>query len=233
MLRIDSLVAGYGRLEVLHGVSLGFDKHRVVAVLGANGAGKSTLCRAVAGLVQCRSGSIHFDGQAICRLSTSARVKLGIVQVPEGRQVFPRMTVRENLRLGAFVHGEPGPAEFESVFELFPILRDRRAQMAGLLSGGEQQMLAIARAMLSRPRLLVMDEPSQGLAPKAVEQVGEVIQQIVARGVAVLLVEQNLVLAEMTAEYAHVIETGAIAAKGPMHEIISGQAIEQSYLGHG
>ncbi len=233
MLRIDSLVAGYGRLEVLHGVSLGFDSHKIVAILGANGAGKSTLCRAVAGLVQCRSGSIHFDGQAICRLSTSARVKLGIVQVPEGRQVFPRMTVRENLRLGAFVHGEPGPAEFESVFELFTILRDREAQLAGLLSGGEQQMLAIARAMLSRPRLLVMDEPSQGLAPKAVEQVGEVIQQIVARGVTVLLVEQNLVLAEMTAEYAYVIETGAIAAEGSVNEIISGQAIEQSYLGHG
>jgi len=166
MLSIEGLVTGYDRLEVLHGVDLAVDAKQAVAVVGANGAGKSTLCRALSGLIKVRGGSIRFDGQDITHASTSARVRAGVIQVPEGRQVFPQMTVLENLVLGAFVHGAPRDADLEPIFALFPILRERRDQPAGMLSGGEQQLLALARAMMSRPRLLILDEPSQGLSPR-------------------------------------------------------------------
>lgn len=231
MLRIDGLTAGYGRLEVLHDVSLAVPLGTPTVVMGANAAGKTTLCRTITGLIPARGGVIGFDGQDITRLGCAERVRRGIALVPEGRQVFGEMTVRENLRLGAYVHGEPRAADYEAVFGLFPILKERESQRAGLMSGGEQQMLALARALMSRPRLLLLDEPSQGLAPKAVEQVGHAVSAIARTGVAILLVEQNLALAEMVARHAVVLENGRCVAEGPADEIMSSSAIQDSYLG--
>ena len=232
MLRIDRLSAGYDRLEVLHELSFEVATRQAVAVLGANGAGKTTLCRTISGLVAVRSGSVHFGGADISQATPDARVRSGIVQVPEGRQVFPEMTVIENLRLGAYVHGEPSAEELERVYGLFPVLKDRRKQRAGLLSGGEQQMLALGRALMGRPRLLLLDEPSQGLSPKAIDLVAEAVREIAGTGVSVLLVEQNLALAAMVAQYAYVLETGACVAQGPITEILSGKTVQESYLGH-
>jgi branched-chain amino acid transport system ATP-binding protein len=232
MLIVEGLVAGYGRLEVLHGVTMTVPPAAAVAVVGANGAGKSTLCRAISGLVPARGGHIYFDGVDISRFTTVERVRRGIVQVPEGRRVFPRMTVLENLRLGAYVHGEPGADALGEVFALFPILQARLSQQAGLLSGGEQQMLAIGRAMMGRPALLVLDEPSQGLSPKAVGEVARALSDIRQRGIAILLVEQNLGLAEQVAEYAYMLETGRCAAYGPATEMLDSAKVAASYLGH-
>ncbi len=231
MLTIKDISAGYGRLQVLRGVDLSVETQQVAVVLGANGAGKTTLCRAISGLIPARGGAIEFLGQDITKLAPAQRVKLGIAQVPEGRQVFPEMSVRDNLRLGGYVHGEPTAAEYEMVYTMFPILGEREWQNAGLLSGGQQQMLALARALMSRPKLLVLDEPSQGLAPKTVEQVGHAILDVAARGVSILLVEQNLMLTEMVAQYAFVIETGVSVGKGPIAEMLASGLVEQTYLG--
>jgi branched-chain amino acid transport system ATP-binding protein len=231
MLEIRDLRAGYGSLEVLRGVDLSVAADIPVAVLGANGAGKTTLCRVISGLIPLRAGRILFDRAEINGWSTVERVRKGIVQVPEGRQIFADMTVHENLRLGAFVHGEPKPSALDWVFDLFPILRDRRDQRAGLMSGGEQQMLAIGRAMMAAPRLLILDEPSQGLAPKAVQHVGDAVNAIARSGVAILIVEQNLTLARQIAQHAYVLETGAFVTDGPAREIMEGQAVAASYLG--
>jgi branched-chain amino acid transport system ATP-binding protein len=182
VLTIERLHAGYGRLEVLHGVDLAVKTDQIVVVLGANGAGKTTLCRAISGLIPARDGTIRFLGEDVTKHTPSQRVRLGIAHVPEGRQVFPEMSVRDNLRLGAYVHGEPSPSELAVAFEMFPILAERQKQDAGLLSGGQQQMLALARALMARPKLLVLDEPSQGLAPQTVEQVGRAVLQIAAGG---------------------------------------------------
>ena len=232
MLRIESLRAGYDRLEVLHGVTLEVSGGASVVVLGSNGAGKSTLCRTLSGLIPARGGSIHFDGQDVTALTPAQRVRRGIVQVPEGRQVFPEMSVMENLRLGAWVHGEPEASALGEVFSIFPRLGERAAQHAGLLSGGEQQMLALGRAMMARPRLLLLDEPTQGLSPVAVEQVANAIHAIRAHGVSILLVEQNMALAEAVSEYAYVLETGRCATHGPAAEILSADVLAASYLGH-
>lgn len=232
MLKIDDLTAGYGQLEALHGVSLNVEANQSVAVVGANGAGKSTLCRAISGLIKSRSGSIRFADQDITHSSTSERVKAGVIQVPEGRQVFAEMTVLENLTLGAFVHGRPKTEDMDAVFALFPILRERSAKQAGMLSGGEQQLLALGRAMMGRPRLMVLDEPSQGLSPKAVDLVGMAIAEITQQGVAVLLVEQNLALVETAAQYIYVLENGQCVNHGAAAQILSGSLIADSYLGH-
>lgn len=232
MLSIKNFVAGYDRLEVLHGLDLEVSAKQAVAVVGANGAGKSTLCRAISGLIKARSGRIVFDGHDITSASTSARVRAGVVQVPEGRQIFPEMSVLENLTLGAFVHGQPQAGDMDPVMALFPILRERANNAAGMLSGGEQQLLALARALMTRPRLLVLDEPSQGLSPKAVGLVAEAIAEIKRRGVAILLVEQNLALVEAVADYAYVLENGRCVSHGPASEILSGSLVADSYLGH-
>jgi branched-chain amino acid transport system ATP-binding protein len=232
MLRIENLRAGYDRLEVLHDLSLEVASGASVVVLGANGAGKSTLCRTISGIIPARGGSITFDGEPVTTLSPSQRVRRGIVQVPEGRQVFPEMTVRENLRLGAWVHGEPKSTALDEIYAIFPRLGERAGQNAGLLSGGEQQMLALGRAMMARPRVLVLDEPTQGLSPVAVEQVAEAVLAISARGVSILLVEQNMALAEAVSGYAYVLETGRCAAQGPAAEMLSADVIAASYLGH-
>lgn len=229
---IDGLIAGYGRLDVLHAVNLVVPAGAAVAVVGANGAGKSTLCRAISGLLPARAGRISFAGRDITRLTTMERVRRGIIQVPEGRQIFPRMTVLENLRLGGFVYGEPGADSFAPIFALFPILEARLSQAAGLLSGGEQQMLALGRAMMGRPKLLVLDEPTQGLSPKAVGEVARALRNIRRNGIAILLVEQNLALAEALTEQAHVLETGRFVARGPTPDVLEPARVAASYLGH-
>ncbi len=231
MLRIEGLKAGYDRMEVLHGLKFHVQRDVPTVVLGANGSGKTTLCRVITGLIAARGGTIRLDDQEITNFCPAERVRQGIALVPEGRQVFPDMTVRENLRLGAYVHGDPRPADYEMIFSLFPILQEREGQRAGLLSGGEQQMLALGRALMARPRLLLLDEPSQGLAPKAVEQVGHAVNRIAASGVAVLLVEQNLYLAEMIARHAVVLETGICVAEGPAADMMASSAVQDSYLG--
>lgn len=232
MLEISNLRTGYGRMAVLHGLDIRVEVDRPTVVMGANGVGKTTLCRAVTGLIPVWEGMIRFDGREITALDPAERVRAGIALVPEGRQVFPDMTVRDNLRLGAYVRGEPSRADLAAVEDLFPILAERRAQNAGLLSGGEQQMLALARALMSRPRLLILDEPSQGLAPKAVAQVAEAVKQITASGVAVLLVEQNLTLAEAIGEWAVILQNGKALSQGPAAELLGSGAVEASYLGH-
>ncbi|MDA8252349.1 MAG: ABC transporter ATP-binding protein [Rhodospirillales bacterium] len=232
MLRIEGLRAGYDRLEVLRDLDLVVPAGAAVVVLGANGAGKSTLCRAISGLIACRGGTITLEGKDVTALSAARRVRCGIVQVPEGRQVFPEMTVTENLRLGAWVHGEATAAALGEVFDLFPRLRERTGQNAGLLSGGEQQMLALGRAMMARPRLLVLDEPTQGLAPVMVEQVAAAIQAIRCGGVSILLVEQNLALAEAIGEHAYMLESGRCVASGPAASLLSAEVLAASYLGH-
>jgi branched-chain amino acid transport system ATP-binding protein len=232
VLEITDLHAGYGRMEVLHGINAAAVKGRPTVIMGANGVGKTTLCRCITGLIPVRNGTIRLDGEDITNLSPADRVKRGIALVPEGRQVFSEMTVRDNLRIGAFVHGEPSTAELDQVTQMFPILSERYGQMAGLLSGGEQQMLALARALMSRPRVLLLDEPSQGLAPKAVEQVGVAVNKIAQEGMTVLLVEQNLTLAEMTAKHAIVLESGTVTAEGSADHLFTSGAVEASYLGH-
>ncbi|SEQ23485.1 amino acid/amide ABC transporter ATP-binding protein 2, HAAT family [Faunimonas pinastri] len=232
MLEIEELSAGYDRLEVLRGVNITVADGGSVVVMGANGAGKSTLCRAISGLIECRRGAIRFDGADISRVGTSERVRRGIVQVPEGRQVFPQMTVKENLRLGGWIHGKAKEAALREIYDLFPRLEERQGQNAGLLSGGEQQLLALGRAMMGRPKLLLLDEPTQGLSPVAIEQVAEALISIGRRGVSILLVEQNLALAEAVGRYAYVLETGRCAAEGPAAELLSSDVVAASYLGH-
>lgn len=231
MLSAKGLVAGYRQLEVLHGVNLELAPGETLALLGANGAGKTTFCRVVSGQVGLKRGRLELDGVNITASSSAERVRLGVVQVPEGRQVFPEMTVAENLRLGAFVHGGPRADDIDKVFELFPILKARYGQWAGHLSGGEQQMLALGRAIMARPRYLLLDEPSQGVAPKVVEQMGEAIKQIASEGVAILLVEQNLFLAELICDHAYILENGSCAGRGEMAGLVSSSEIQQSYLG--
>ena len=231
MLKIDHLVAGYGLLEALHGISISLSAGQSIAVLGANGAGKTTLCRVLSGLIPAWSGTLLLDGNNLTGTTSVERVKNGIVLVPEGRQIFPQMSIDENLRLGAYIHGKPMLSELERAYSLFPILKVRLQQQAGLLSGGEQQMLALARALMSRPKYLLLDEPSQGLGPKIIEEMGEAISQISSQGVAILLVEQNLFLAELVCEKAFVLESGSVVASGPLKEILSTNLIKESYLG--
>lgn len=230
MLHIEGLSVGYGRLEVLHDLSLELKEGARAVVLGANGAGKTTLCRAISGLIPARSGSIRVLGRDIASLSSAERVRLGVVQAPEGRQIFPNMTVLENLRLGGYVHGSPDPRELEEIYALFPILRERRDSRGGLLSGGEQQLLAIARAMLSRPRILLLDEPSQGLAPIAVRLVADAVNEIASRGITVLLVEQNMTLAQAVGEEAFILSSGRFIERGPVRSVLSAEKLTAAYL---
>lgn len=233
MLTIKALDVGYGRLNVLHDLNLELAARGKVVVLGPNGAGKTTLCRAISGLIPVRAGSIMLDGQDILPLSSAQRVKIGIAQVPEGRQIFPRMTVLENLKLGGYVHGAPTAAEIDRAYALFPILHERRDHAGGLLSGGEQQLLALARAIMTRPKLLMLDEPSQGLAPLAVKRVGEAVKAIAETGVAILLVEQNLSLAQAVADEAYILSSGRFSDSGAVKDILSAERVSASYLaGH-
>ena len=235
MLRVDGLEVGYGPLTVVRDVSLHVDGGEIVAVIGGNGAGKTTLLKGVSGVLPPARGRVHFDGADITRAPPHAIVRRGVVQVPEGRQVFAELTVRDNMELGAFAWSRGGAArqaELERVFELFPILRERASQLAGTLSGGQQQMLAIGRALMARPKLLLLDEPSLGLAPMVVKTIFQVIVELKQRGLGILLVEQNARAALAMANRAYVLETGRVTAEGSGQVLLHDDQVRRSYLGY-
>jgi len=233
LLRVEGIEAGYGDLTAVRDVSLEVREGEAVALIGANGAGKTTTLRAVSGLLPLRRGRIEFQGQRVDGLGPAEIVARGIAHVPEGRQLFPTMTVRENLELGARSRAaRAGRAEMLGrVFELFPRLRERREQLAGTLSGGEQQMCAIGRGLMARPRLLMLDEPSLGLAPVLVKAIFEDLVRINARGITVLLVEQNVLRALHLAHRGYVLENGRMTLSGPRDELLASGHIKQAYLG--
>jgi len=233
MLEVDNLVAGYGGVPVLNGVALKLSAGEFVGLLGANNAGKTTLINALSGLVPAMSGRIRFEGQDITRLSPRQRVELGIVQVPEGRMVFPEMSVRENLLLGGInARARPHrPRQMERVLELFPRLQERLSQHAGTLSGGEQQMLAMGRGLMAEARLLMMDEPSLGLSPLFVQYIFEIIDKLHANGLTILLVEQNLMLTLRHAQRCYVLERGHVAVEGTADVVRDDPRTRSAYLG--
>ena len=234
MLKIKNLEAGYGRASVLRDVSVDVQAGGLTTVLGPNGAGKSTLLRCISGVVEVRQGSIEFEGERLDKLQAHEIVRLGVVHVPEGRQIFPELTVSEHLQLGAIAAGRPSsrPDVEAFIFNMFPRLKERVTQPAGTLSGGEQQMLAFGRALMAEPKLLLLDEPSMGLAPVLVEQMLEVVRQLIReRGLTVLLVEQNTRLAMNLANVVYVLENGAIAFSGTREEAKSSTIIQDLYLG--
>ncbi len=233
LLVLDAVSVGYGPVPVLREVSLRVGEGEMVCLLGANGAGKSTTVRTISGLLRPTSGAITFLGERLDGRPAHAVLKRGIAQCPEGRRIFPEMTVRENLEMGAYVRGRAGasPEEIERVFRHFPRLQERSGQLGGTLSGGEQQMLAIARALMSNPRLLLLDEPSLGLAPTMVETVFRVIDEIRQQGVTVLMVEQNAALALRMADRAYVMESGRIALEGPARDLVNDAEVRRAYLG--
>ncbi len=232
MLAVDDLTSGYGRIEVLHGVSIEVRAGMIVCLIGANGAGKTTLLRAISGVVPITRGSIRFEGQPIDRLPPHARVALGVVQVPEGRQLFAPLSVEDNLNLGAWPRRSADFSHDRSrIYDMFPILAERRRIIAGALSGGQQQMLAIGRALMAKPRLLLLDEPSLGLAPMLVDQILRTIQGLKHEGLTVLLIEQNACAALAIADRAYVIETGRITAHGTASEIERDEGVRAAYLG--
>jgi len=232
LLAVRELAAGYGPVEVLRGVDLEVGAGEIVALLGPNGAGKTTLNRVASGLLRPRAGEVSFDGQQVSRLAPQAIVEAGLVQVPEGRRVFPDLSVHENLLLGAYRRGRARrAANLERVYGLFPRLAERRRQAAGTLSGGEQQMLAIGRALMAEPRLLILDEPSLGLAPLVVEQVLTLLVELNRAGLAMLLVEQNVVQSLAIARRAYVLEQGRIVAEGPSASLLADERLRRAYLG--
>jgi branched-chain amino acid transport system ATP-binding protein len=233
LLEVNDLHVYYGKIHALKGVSLRLGKDQIVTLIGANGAGKSTTLKAISGILAASDGQITYDGEALRDVAAHHIVGRGIVQVPEGRRIFSRLTVAENLRIGAFLLSDKkwiADAE-ERVLEMFPRIRQRLRQIAGTLSGGEQQMLAIARGLMSNPRVLLLDEPSMGLAPILVQQIFDTIVDIRKSGIAVLLVEQNAFLALQIADYGYVIETGAITLEGTGEELLSNPQVKEAYLG--
>ena len=233
MLRARNLRICYGRVPAVHDVSLELEAGRIAAVVGANGAGKSTVLRAIAGLNRIDAGAIELDGKPIDALRADERVPLGISLVPEGRHLFPRLTVERNLELGAFTRRDRREVKesLERVVEIFPMLAERRSQVAGTLSGGEQQMVAIARGLMSRPRFLLLDEPSWGIAPMLVARIFETIATINKTGVGILLVEQNVKRALSIAHRATVIQTGRVVAEGTAAELLQSDLVRKAYLG--
>ena len=233
MLEIEGLDVAYDDLQALWDVALRIGSGEIVALIGPNGAGKSTLLRTIAGLVRPRRGEVRFQGQPITRTRSHDLVGRGIALVPEGRRLFARMSVLENLELGAFTPGARARRNetLAWVYQIFPILRERRHQFAGSLSGGEQQMLAVGRSLMARPRLLLLDEPSWGLAPRVVEQILQVITEVNRRGVTILMVEQNVPAALGLAGRAYILETGRIVAEGPAAELLGQDHVRRSYLG--
>ena len=233
MLKIEDLVVAYGGIEALKGISLEVAEGQIVTLVGANGAGKSTTLRTVVGLVKPVSGRVLFKGLNLLEEKTYNMAKQQITLVPEGRRIFPKLTVLENLRIGAFSRrDEKGiKADLEWVYSLFPILKERSWQLAGTLSGGEQQMLAVGRALMSRPRLLMMDEPSLGLAPLLVKEIFRIIKEINRQGVTILLIEQNANAALQIADQGYVLETGRIVLQGSGRELLANQQVKAAYLG--
>jgi branched-chain amino acid transport system ATP-binding protein len=233
MLELEDLRAGYGNIEALHGISLSVGEGEIVTLIGANGAGKTTTLMTISGCVRARSGAIRFRGRDISGLPPHEIVALGLVQSPEGRKIFPRLTVAENLEMGAFTRRDADgiAADQNRAFELFPILGERRRQPGGTLSGGEQQMLAIARALMARPKLLLLDEPSLGLAPLVVSRIFEVIRELNREGATILLVEQNAQMALKAAHRGYVLETGTIAMADAADKLLADPRVRSAYLG--
>jgi branched-chain amino acid transport system ATP-binding protein len=235
VLELDDVHTYYGAIHALKGVSLKVHEGEVVTLIGANGAGKSTTLRSINGINHPREGTIHFQGRDITRAPAHVVVKMGIAQSPEGRRLFPRMTVLENLEMGAFQRTDRAnfQEDLDRVFDLFPRLAERKTQKAGTMSGGEQQMCAMGRALMARPKLLLLDEPSMGLAPIFVERIFEIVREINAQGTPILLVEQNALMALDTASRGYVMETGVIALEGPAAELRNDEKVRQTYLGEG
>jgi len=232
MLRVENLSSRYGRIEVLHGVDLEVHSGEVVSVVGANGAGKTTLMKCLSGVHGVSDGKVHFRGEDISSLPAHRRTGLGLAQAPEGRQIFTNLSVEENLRLGAYLYNDERiERDMDEAFRLFPILKERRNLSAGGLSGGQQQMLAVARALMSRPSCLLLDEPSMGLAPKLVEQILDVVRNLRRLEVTVLMVEQNALAALAISDRGYVMETGRIVMSGPAEELIADKGIREAYLG--
>ncbi len=231
MLEIKDLHVSYGQARALKGISLSVGSGEIVTLIGNNGAGKTTLLNTVSGLIRPASGEIEFEEGKITRASSESIVRLGIVHVPEGRHIFPDLTVRENLRLGAFIRKGDVAADYDRAYSLFPILKERANQPGGTLSGGEQQMLALARALMAHPKLLLLDEPSLGLAPVIVERIYQTILEIHQQGTPVLLVEQNAYVALTAANRAYVIEAGRIVLSGSASELLENHEVQKAYLG--
>jgi branched-chain amino acid transport system ATP-binding protein len=233
MLEVTNLQVHYGTVEAVRGVSFHVNAGELISLIGANGAGKSTILRSLTGLVQPSGGDILFESRSLLNLSPHQIIRLGIGHVPEGRRLFPKMTVLENLKMGAYLQRSKADvvSTLESVYAHFPILQERSKQRAGSLSGGEQQMLATARALMNRPRLLLLDEPSIGLSPIMTAEIGKIVQQINAMGVSVILVEQNAMLALTIARRSYVLETGCIVLQGEAQELLQDEGVKKAYLG--
>ncbi|WP_084233547.1 ABC transporter ATP-binding protein [Papillibacter cinnamivorans] len=231
MLSIKDLKVNYGGIEAVKGISFDVPKGDIVTLIGANGAGKSSTLRTIAGLVRPKGGAIEFQGENIIGKDAASIVKKGVTLVPEGRRIFPDLTVNENLRIGAYLRNDDISADLDWVYELFPRLKERSWQAGGTLSGGEQQMLAVGRALMSRPKLMMMDEPSLGLAPLIVRDIFSIIKEINKRGVTILLIEQNANMALSTAHMGYVLETGRITLSGPGKELLANEAVKAAYLG--
>ncbi|MFR5932595.1 MAG: ABC transporter ATP-binding protein [Oscillospiraceae bacterium] len=232
MLSLSEVHCGYGNIEIIKGISLTVEKGQIVAIIGANGAGKTTTLKTIAGLLPVRSGSITFDGNDITKVKPHDVVKMGISQIPEGRQVFSELSVQDNLIMGGYTISDRHliKTRIEEQYNRFPRLKERYKQMAGTLSGGEQQMLAIARALISSPRMLLLDEPSMGLSPLFVEEVFEIIQELRDGGMTILLVEQNAGMALEIADYAYALETGKIVIEGTGEEMMRNEEVRKAYL---
>ena len=233
MIKLESVDAFYGRIQALRGMSIRVEKGEVVALIGSNGAGKTTTLRTISGLMHPHSGTIRFDGRDITRTGPSKIVELGIGHSPEGRRLFPRMTVVDNLFMGAYVRNDRAgvASDIDRVFKLFPRLQERRSQIAGTLSGGEQQMLAMGRSLMSRPKVLMLDEPSLGLAPILVETIFGIVREINSQGTTVLLVEQNANKALEVANRGYVLETGVVVQEGTGRELLASEGVQKAYLG--
>ncbi len=233
MLEVKDLHVSYGGIRALRGVNLEVPDGKIVTLIGANGAGKSTMLRTISGLVKAESGSVTYNGKDLIGMPINKILELGIAMVPEGRRVFTNLSVLENLKIGAYLRKDKAgiQKDIEWVYELFPRLQERSWQMAGTLSGGEQQMLAVGRALMSRPKLMMMDEPSLGLAPLVVKGIFEIIREINRQGVTVLLIEQNANMALKTADLAYVLETGEITLHGTGAELLTNEAVKRAYLG--
>lgn len=233
MLKVENLTVKYGGITAVDGISLNIQQGETVAMIGANGAGKSTTLHAISGLQKISSGSIWFDGKDITKVQPHKIVEMGLVQVPEGRQIFTKLSVEENLRMGAYTMKDPQRQKEnrERAMELFPILRERANQAAGTLSGGEQQMLAIARALMSSPRMLLLDEPSMGLSPIMTQQVFSVLQQLKQEGITIFLIEQNAYDALEISDRAYILETGRISLEGRSSDLITDERVKNAYLG--
>ena len=231
LLEVEDLQVFYGQVQALKGVSLNVDRGEIVALIGANGAGKTTTLKTLSGLRPVRRGKVRFEDRDITHMAGHKRVRLGLCQAPEGRGIFPGMTVVENLEMGAYDRKGPLTEDFDRVYSLFPRMAERKSQMGGTLSGGEQQMLAIGRALMARPQVLLLDEPSMGLAPKLVSQIFSILKEINEQGTTILLVEQNAVQALSLAHRAYVLELGKVVREAPARQLLEDPAVRAAYLG--